>query len=347
MPPFYITSDLVGADTGGGYVTKKEYEAFRLFDPEAVKIDGGVVGVVEDPFENDERFCAYVEERVATHGIPRIAHCYSGCFTTTIQFLKNKGTKIVYYTDAHDPGLSIDEVRRAGKEFPYRHLVDPNLRVMYVKGYLLADVVMVPSTHSRRVMENLGCRNIAVVPHAVKPLPSLEFPGRFTVGYLGRGGMDKGLKYLFEAWKIAALSEASLLFVGPYEAISLWREIGGKNIEIIRRVQREEDYFKRISVHVQPSVTEGFGLPVIEAMACGRPVIVSEGAGAVDAITGARSPSGIQVPARDPKAIADAIRYYAKNPEVAREHGKNARENLEPYSWKVIAEQYLRVWKSL
>ena len=347
MALLYLTQDRIGTPSGGGFVTRFECDTLASLGEEVARIDSAAVPTCEDPFENDERYGQAVKQMVAERGAPRLCHVYAGCFTTTVEFMKSKGVKITYTADAHDPDRSIEEFGRCGMDFPFRHMSDRNLRAMYVKGYKLADTVIVPSAHSERVMKAFGCSNVALIPHPVRPFTNLGFPEKFTVGYMGQGGPDKGLKYLLEAWRILDLKGARLVLAGSCadSVIALWRREGGKNIEILGFVDREESFYKRLSVYVQPSVTEGWGIPVVEAMACGHPVIVSEGTGAVDALA-APSLVGIRVPIRDPKAIAEAIRFYADNPEKIREHGQQAHVHSRTYAPELVREKYTALWRT-
>jgi len=349
MALLYLTQDRIGTPSGGGFVTRFELESLASLGEDLAKMDSSAVPICEDPFENDERYSKAVKQLVEERGAPRIAHVYAGCFTTTVEFLKSKGTKITYTADAHDPDRSIEEFGRCGFDYPNRHMSDPNLRAMYVKGYKLADTVIVPSAHSERVMKAFGCQNVILIPHPVRPFPNLDLPEKFTVGYMGQGGPDKGLRYLLEAWRILNLKGARLVLAGNNveNILFLWRRDGGRDIEIMGFVDKEEKFYRRISVYIQPSVTEGFGVPVLEAMACGRPVIVSEGTGAVDALASAPAQIGIRVPIRDPKAIASAIRFYAENPEKVLEHGQQARAYSKVYAPDLIREKYVALWRSL
>ena len=349
MALLYLTQDQIGTPSGGGFVTRFEHDAMASLGEEINQFDNTDIPACDDPFESDERFCRAMKRIVAECGVPKIVHCYAGCFTTTVQFLKSKGTKVTYTADAHDPDRSIEEFGRCEVEYPWRHMSDRNLRAMYAKGYTLADAVIVPSTHSERIMKAFGCSRVVVIPHPVRPFPELKFPKKFTVGYLGQGGPDKGLRYLLEAWRDLDLKEAKLVLAGNCAGtvIPLWRRHGGRDIVLLGFVEREEKFYSRISVLIQSSVTEGWGIPVIEAMACGRPVIVSEGTGAVDAVTSAPSQVGIRVPIRDTKAIADAVRFYAENPEKIKEHGQHAREASKAYAPDLVREKYLALWRSL
>jgi len=349
MALLYMTQDRIGTPSGGGYVTAFECEALASLGEDVVRMDQTTVPVSPDPFEIDEFFCKAIKKHVAERGAPRLAHFYAGCFTLTVEYLKSLGVKISYTADAHDLDRSIEEFGRCGVDYPNRHMSEPNLRTMYLKGYGLADTVIVPSTHSERVMKAFGCQNVILIPHPVRSFPEMNLPEKFTVGYMGQGGPDKGLRYLLLGWGIADLRGSRLVLAGRNIewVVSLWRQDGGRGIEILGFVDKEEKFYKQISVYIQSSVTEGFGIPVIEAMACGRPVIVSEGTGAVDALSSAPAQIGIRVPIRDPKAIAKAIRFYAENPEKVREHGQQARAHSKVYAPDLIREKYVALWRSL
>lgn len=86
-------------------------------------------------------------------------------------------------------------------------------------------------------------------------------------------------------------------------------------------------------------------MEVVEAASHGRPVIVSDGAGAKDYVKD--GDNGFIVPKRDPKAIADKIQYFKDNPKEIIRIGKNAREKSLNYDWKIIREKYTNLWKSL
>lgn len=349
MPSFYLTQDRVGTHSGGGLVTQAEFEALLKVDPAAISMDNTLINPADDPFESDERFCVGARKMVEEQGMPGLCHFYAGCFTTTVEFLKSKKARVTYTCAAHDTDRSIEEFGRLGISYPFGHMSDPNLRDMYVKGYRLADVVIVPSNHSREIMKRFGCEKIVVIPHPVKLQTPLELPEKFAVGYFGQGGPDKGIVYLIEAWRSLDLPDVKLILGGDNSGmvLALWRRLGGKNIEIMGPVKDPMDFYRRISILVQPSVTEGYGIPVLEAMACGRPVVVSEGAGAVDLVDSAPHPVGRKIPIRAPGAIAEAILYYAEHPETVREQGGNALEHSKTCSWDNIQGQYEALWRSL
>jgi glycosyltransferase involved in cell wall biosynthesis len=86
-------------------------------------------------------------------------------------------------------------------------------------------------------------------------------------------------------------------------------------------------------------------MEIVEGMSHGRPVIVSDGAGAMDCVT--NGVDGFIVPKRDVKAIADKIDWCRNHPNELREMGKNARKKSFQYSWEKTKQKYVELWGSL
>ena len=106
-------------------------------------------------------------------------------------------------------------------------------------------------------------------------------------------------------------------------------------------------YYKAADVFCLPSIitSESFGIVNLEAMACGVPVVASKIGGIPDVVKNGKT--GILVPPRDPKALAEAIICLLQDENVRRKMGRNARKKAENYSWKRIAEKYERVYEEL
>jgi len=100
-------------------------------------------------------------------------------------------------------------------------------------------------------------------------------------------------------------------------------------------------------VYVHPSISdqETFGIALIEAMACGKPVIATAVGGPKEIIEGGDN-VGVLVPPKDPDAIADAVITILDDPIKAKTMGENARKYVEStYSWERAYDETLRVYK--
>ena len=108
-------------------------------------------------------------------------------------------------------------------------------------------------------------------------------------------------------------------------------------------VKSTEDFYNSCSVYVQPSATEGFGIEVLEAMSSGRPVVVSDGAGASDCIEGC----GFVFEKKNAKQLAQMIDTLKNNQNLCEEFGKNAETKAKNYTWDKVKEQYIQLWRGM
>lgn len=329
----YITADRIGVQTGGGVVTKNEHEALEKLGKTIVVNPKPTI----DPFETEK------EINFSNLNDIKLAHFYSGAFPDTVEYLKKNGCKVSYTAAAHDPKLSQEEFESLGLKYDFPHITDPEKFKKYLQCYRMADLVICPSTHSKTIMENYGCKNVVVIPHGCHIMKAKPYPQTFTLGYLGQIGPDKGLKYLFAAWSILDYKDAVLNLAGynSIDLIHMARYFGKGNINILGFVKNIEDFYNSLSAYVQPSVTEGFGIEVLEALSAGRPVICSDGAGAADCVGNC----GLVVKKQDPVQLAEAIDSIKrqKNDKIIA----LSQNQAEKYTWDKIQENYIKVWKAM
>jgi glycosyltransferase involved in cell wall biosynthesis len=351
----YCTPDSIGTETGSGAVTLAESDALSqlgfVYPISRKTINPDLYKIQKEPFAFD-----YIADSLVSR-LPlkmyKLAHFYSGSFSKTIQRLKNEGLKIVYSVDAHDTKVSREEFESCGLEYNFPHLVYPNLWRVYIEGYVNSDAVICSSTSGEKIMKGIGCKNTIVIPHGVNMTrfslaKTLDQIAEFNVGYLGQSGPDKGVRYLTKAWKKLGLRDSRLRLAGrEMKSIfeSLLRQEGSEYIDVYGEIPEVVPFYEELSVVLAPSVTEGFNLEVLEAMACGRPVIVTEGTGAKDVVTDGLD--GFVVPIRDPDAIANRILYLKENRELLIEMGKAAKRKAEKYSWNNIYPMLQQVWRNL
>ncbi len=142
----------------------------------------------------------------------------------------------------------------------------------------------------------------------------------------------KGLHYLLQAFRELALPEAELWIIGPDHGIrgdmkfqSLVRKLSTPNVFFKGPVAQPQlsTYFSQGSVFVLPSLADGFGLVVLQAMACGLPVIVSDMTGAADLVRGGET--GFIVPAGETEGLKEKLQVLFDHQELCGEMGRRAR----------------------
>ena len=320
----YVTNARVGKGSGGGIVALHEIQALQ---------PNPVISISEEnPFMND--YCALWCIR---NGSWKTAHFYGAPFGLTAEALKKQGAKIFVTIPAHNLERSIEEHIKFFGKYPYPHMTDPRLWSMYTHHYKIADVVICPSQTSadyiKRKLE-LETTPIIIRHGCDVPQEIMPYPEMFTVGHLSQCGPDKGQTYLIHAWNSLRLPNARIFIAGAGT-----EQFGGAGY-----IPDENVFHRSISIYVQSSVTEAFGIPVLDAMANARPIIVTEGAGVHELIEDGKE--GFVVPIRCPDALAEYIAYFANNPSEIKRMGQNARATAEQYTWSRIEAEYKKVYQT-
>jgi len=96
-------------------------------------------------------------------------------------------------------------------------------------------------------------------------------------------------------------------------------------------------------VFIFPSFYEGFGLPPLEAMACGTPVVVSNAASLPEVVGDA----GLLVDPHEPESIAEAVGQVLQDPELAEELRQKGLKRAQQFTWKRTAEETLAVYQAV
>ena len=354
----YVTADKIGMPTGGGIVTHHESEALKSLGPSEIwdwdKLLYGAPQIMKEPWCWDAM--GEMQLEFMKHPKYKLAHFYAGTFGNTVKKLKEQGCKIVYTIAAHDKEISRREHEKLGWPFPYPHLTEEALWQRYIEGYHLADVIVCPATIAASIVRNYGPefrdKRIEVISHGITLPGSVgTLPSRFTVGYLGAIGADKGLTYLIQAWGKLDYSDATLVIAGrdsthPWVIDQVHKYVKRPwTVDLRGWVNNVSDFYNSLSLYVQPSATEGFGIEVLEALAYGRPVVCSHGAGAQDILQDA-SP-GLLVRACDVNALAGAIDNYRCNSTALVFGASHAREVAQECTWDKIRQRYVDLWKEV
>jgi glycosyltransferase involved in cell wall biosynthesis len=218
-----------------------------------------------------------------------------------------------------------------------------------------ADVVLVGSTYAADsfVREGIDRARMRVVPYGVDLRTfscdadaAPRRAGRFEVVYAGQLTQRKGLAYTLRGYRRFARADSGLTLVGavvgsdlplrPYA--DLFTHVPHQTRSALAATFRASDVF------VFPTLVEGMPLVVLEAMACGLPVIVTAN-GPADLVRD--GVEGYVIPERDDEAVTDRLDRLYRQPELRAEMGRRAALRAREFGWDAYARRVSDVLRSL
>jgi glycosyltransferase involved in cell wall biosynthesis len=210
----------------------------------------------------------------------------------------------------------------------------------------------------RRYGQTLG--DDAVVPHGVgdqfralagdsSPRSSGKHPGRYVL-HVGAQRPHKNHAVLIAAFAEVArvLPDVELILVGQPDRrfpptvpqLIQTHALGGR-VQVRDKVDDNEllTLYAGAAAFAFPSLVEGFGLPVLEAMAAGVPTVTSDAAAVVEAAGGA----SLVVPAHDPRAWTQALLRILTDAPLAADLAERGRRIANIHTWDRAADRTLRL----
>jgi UDP-glucose:(heptosyl)LPS alpha-1,3-glucosyltransferase len=166
--------------------------------------------------------------------------------------------------------------------------------------------------------------------------------------FSGHEFRKKGLEFIIRSLPLVK-GDVKLLVIGngkPSYYKKLAAELGVLNkVLFLQFVPDIKDYYAASDIFVFPSLHEGFGLVITEAMSSGLPVITTKLTGASEIITDEYD--GFLLNEVNPKEIAEKMSILIEDENLRRQMGRNARETAENYTWDETAKRTLEVYEEI
>jgi glycosyltransferase involved in cell wall biosynthesis len=212
----------------------------------------------------------------------------------------------------------------------------------------LADQIIVPSQFVRRTLLQAGQlkASVNVVPYGAPPVQAIEEKRtisnqKIKIIFVGILSQRKGLGYLLRAVE-KVRSNVELTMIGKRvgqcraldEGLRVHRWIPSlSHDEVLQEIRRHD-------VMVFPSLFEGFGLVVLEAMSCGVPVIATVQGGAPDFLSDGED--GFLVPIRSAEAIAEKLELLIRDRDWLLAMSQAAMRKAAYHSWESYRRHLVR-----
>lgn len=173
--------------------------------------------------------------------------------------------------------------------------------------------------------------------------------GKINILFLGRIEERKGLIYLLRAFKVLEKKFTNLRLIvvgeGPLKReLQIWTKKNKlKNVVFEGGIKEERTpvYYRTADIFVSPAIYgESFGIVLVEAMACGIPVVAFANEGYKEVLKKGKGERFLVKP-KDYKTLAKKLEILIKNKELRKEMGEWGQIEAKKYSWPKIADQVL------
>ena len=157
---------------------------------------------------------------------------------------------------------------------------------------------------------------------------------RFKVLFVGSITRRKGIQTLLDAISGINERDIELTMVGNIgDASDLLRRYKGSYRHVgFQDHQSLAQYYKEADILVFPSILDSWAMVVVEAMACGTPVIISDNTGSKELVSNGKN--GFVINTGNTAELQEKIMYFYNNRDLLPIFGKHAVESVKNYSWE-------------
>lgn len=244
------------------------------------------------------------------------------------------------YKSYHDNWNCVGEFSRTLEACGY--LTDAKLSEKFGKEVLMADYHIVASTYSTKALEyeGIASNRIFRIPYGVDSnkfiKPNREYNNcKLNVLFVGEVNQRKGIRQILEAARIINSSDIKFDIIGtgkeycadlytPYEHFVHFQ--GRVPYDVLL------EKFSSSHIFIFPTMGEGFGLVLLEAMAAGLPVITTKNCGGADIVL--EKENGFLIDVGDTDALVEKILWFKNHPKENERMSMNAISTAQKYTWE-------------
>jgi len=208
--------------------------------------------------------------------------------------------------------------------------------------YELADKIITPSSYSKKSFLDKGFdkKKICIAPLIDKNKAfkfnksKLKNSDSVTFSFIGENVLRKGLIYVLYAWKLLGNNHKHKLIIRSnnsyiYSNKIIKNLLNQKGILIKEYYKNINDFYSETDVLCLPSIDEGFGMVVIEAMSNGIPTIISENVGSKDFVS--HKKNGLIIKPQSTHAVLEAMQFFINNKVKIYNYGREAYKSSQVF----------------
>jgi len=261
--------------------------------------------------------------------------------------------------------FSVYTEHRWDSDFHLKNKLNEFLQLSYLRKYNFKSDLIIAVSNSVKsflLQRKLVPENrVAVIPNGIDlnseklKANSEKHEKKFhqiSIGSVGNLNKQKGYEYLIEAMgsvtlryphvtlEIAGEGEERKNLESRIESLGL-----EKNVTLLGRRDDIDDLMQEWDIFVSSSVSETFGIVLLEAMKNGLPIVATRVGGVPDLIEDKKN--GLLVPSANSKALEKAIFELIEHPARGAEYARNGKEIVKKYSWKSVIKQIEDAYESV
>lgn len=281
---------------------------------------------------------------------PDIVHTYEHAALATLKAAKANNIFTVYEQVSQHHSFLTPIIKKQFQLYPTLKSFSSDLLINEKASYRnirrdaeleLTDMIICNSSFTKNTLIEAG-----VFDKKIKVIP-LAFPETLKTNelkiqnkcikflYAGNQSIRKGTHLLYEAWRQCNFknNEAELLLIGTVDKELLLGNKLPDNVVIIENIPHEQlmKLYQEVDVFVLPTLADGFGMVITEAMSQGIPVITTVNSCGPDLIS--HGINGWVIPAGDINELANAMINVFKHKEKLPEMSRKAIEKAESWQW--------------
>lgn len=221
-----------------------------------------------------------------------------------------------------------------------------------VREVELSDFAVGASTFTLKTLIKQGMAEncVHMAPYGVnikdfKPRRDFRKIDKMRFLFVGSFSQRKGISYLLQAFKELENEgeNISLTMAGrgimDYELVKSY-ELKCLETHVNLPLEKLVELMQESDVFVFPSICEGFGLVLIQAMATGMPLITTYNTSGPDFIEEGKD--GFLIEAQDVEAIKNKVRYFLQNPDEVKRMGQNAILKSKDFTWERFSAEIIK-----
>jgi len=240
--------------------------------------------------------------------------------------------------------LLIDEYKINGLKFNYSKSDIQN----EIENYNLGDYISIPSYFAKKtfLLEGINEKKIFLNPYGTdltkfKKINN-EKKGKFTFVSCGLASIQKGFLYLLQSHKYIE-GDFCHIHIGRVDNEIKKKISDYPNLKILGSIKHDQlyKYYNLGHVFIFPSIQDGFGMVILEAMACGLPVIATKNTG-ITTIKSNNLEFGFKINIRDSKDIAIKINQLKNDNSLLNLYSENSLKIIKDgkFKWEDYGSRY-------